>query len=84
MKFNLMKYDVKFDLEEPYINVHYSICGSTARGVLEITINYEGKNPIETILKALTKLYREDQITVFFKNMMYKTCNGYYQEYKRY
>ena len=82
MKFNIMKYDVKFDLEEPYIHVYYSIHDKP--GVLEITVNYEGKNPIETIIKALTRLYREDQITVFFKNMMYKTCNGYYQEYKRY
>ena len=82
MKFTISKYDVKFDLEEPYIQVYYYVDNSS--GVLEININYEGKNPIETIIKALTRLYREDQITVFFKNMMYKTCNGYYQEYKRY
>lgn len=82
MKFTITKYDVKFDLDEPYIQVYYFIADSP--GILEISINYEGKTPIETILKALTRLYREDQITVFYKRFMYKTCNGYYQEYKRY
>lgn len=82
MKFTISKIDFKFDLEEPYIQVYYYVDKSS--GVLEMTINYEGKNPIETIIKSLIKLYREDQITVFYKCYMYKTCNGYYQEYKRY
>ena len=82
MKFYLVDYSLNYNEEPNTITARYTIQDSP--GVLEISINYEHKPVIDTILKALTKLYRNDKITMFYKNMMYKTCNGYYQEYKRF
>jgi len=84
MKFYLSTYETGTDFfDVPYIQARYSIHNNP--GFLDICLNVEiGKSPIEIILNGLCKLYKTDEITMFYKNMMYKTCNGYYQEYKRY
>lgn len=82
MKFYLIDYELNYNDEPVTITVRYTMLDTP--GQLEITINHENKPVIDTIIKALTKLYRNDKITLFYKNLMYKTNNGYYQEYKRY
>lgn len=82
MKFYLIDYELNYNDDPITITARYTMLDTP--GQLEITINHENKPVIDTIIKALTKLYRNDKITIFYKNLMYKTNNGYYQEYKRY
>ena len=79
MKFHLLT----FNIQDDYLEFKYTIPGSP--GFLDMIVKLdENKLFIEQILSSLCKLYKVDEITLFSKNLMYKTYNGYYSTYKRF